>query len=150
MPLTVCTPPPSAPSHMPRSPCTVRYTCSRSCPCRAIVPSSSAPCSHQVTKLPLPPANVVFLGAGAPMGPHQKMGTTLSQITKEMLESHPRLHLMHSMPAGDEVDPRALYHGRSLVFDQVRCKIPVIGALLVQALGEHPTGPGKTFRDSHD
>lgn len=115
-------------------------------------PRSSAEASGMLSRVDeidemLDAANVLFLGTGTSMGPHQKLGTTLSRITEDTLESHPHLHLMHSMPAGDEVDPRALYHGRSLVFDQVPCKIPVIEALLVQATGKHGIGPARTFGD---
>jgi len=105
-------------------------------------PRSSAEASGMLSRVDgvdklLDTADVVFLGTRAPMGPRQELGMTLSRITADTLEAHPRLHLMHSMPAGDEVDPQALHHARSLVFDQVRCKVPVIGALLVRAIGGH-------------
>lgn len=67
-------------------------------------------------------ADVVFLGTRAPMGSAREVGATLYQITVDTLEVHFRLHLMHSMPAGDEVAPSALYHKRSLVFDQSAAK----------------------------
>ncbi|MGA8261198.1 MAG: hypothetical protein WB783_13370 [Arenicellales bacterium] len=82
-------------------------------------------------------ADIVFLGTGALMGStieERSTGTETMRLTRRNLDAHPRLHLMHSMPASDEVEPEALYHERSLVFEQVRAKVPVIAAFLLYVL----------------